>query len=115
LEAAMDIMERGQLSLKKVNKFWHILVTSLLDHLNGKTKSRKQGPQGVLTNQEDEALCGLDFGNARMWTFNHLALVQNKSSITNTNQAHPFQEWNSHEFLMALVQMLTSKVKYLAC
>ncbi len=41
---------------KKANKFWHILITSLLDHLNGKIGSRKQGPQGMLTNQEDEAL-----------------------------------------------------------
>jgi len=52
----MDVVERGQLSLRKVNKFWHILVTSLLDHLNGKTRSRKQRPQGELTNQENEAL-----------------------------------------------------------
>jgi hypothetical protein len=50
LEVAMDTMERGQLSLKKVIKFWDILITSLLDHLNGKAKSRKQGSQGVLTN-----------------------------------------------------------------
>jgi len=46
----MDAMESGQQSLRKTNKFWHIQVTSLSNHLNGKTRSRKQGPQGVLTN-----------------------------------------------------------------
>jgi hypothetical protein len=81
----MDAMERGQLYLKKVRKFWHILVTSLSDHLNKKTISRKQGPQGVLTNQEDDTLCGLDFGNAKMWILNHHTLAQNESNRTNTN------------------------------
>ncbi len=41
LEATMDVIEGGQPSSKKANKFWHIQVTSLLDHLNGKTSSRK--------------------------------------------------------------------------
>jgi hypothetical protein len=54
LEATMDVVESGQLFLKKASKFWHIQVKFLLDHLNGKTRSRKQGPQGVLTNYEDE-------------------------------------------------------------
>jgi hypothetical protein len=35
----MDVVERGQISLRKVNKFWHVLVTSLSDHLNEKTKA----------------------------------------------------------------------------
>jgi hypothetical protein len=41
---------------EKTNKFWHIPIISLSNHLNGKTRSRKQRPQGVLTNQEDGAL-----------------------------------------------------------
>ncbi len=48
--------KEDNLSLRKVNKFWHILSTSLSNHLNEKTRSKKQGPQHVLTNQKDEAL-----------------------------------------------------------
>jgi hypothetical protein len=43
LETTMDVVERGITSLCGANKFWGILVTSLFDHLNGKTKSRKFG------------------------------------------------------------------------
>jgi hypothetical protein len=44
----MDAMERGDTSLRKVAKYWNIPLTSLLDHLNGRTRSRKVGPQGML-------------------------------------------------------------------
>jgi hypothetical protein len=55
LEVIMDALEREQLSLRKTSKSLHILVTSFSDHLNGKIRSNKQGPQGALTNQKDEA------------------------------------------------------------
>jgi hypothetical protein len=58
LEEAIDAMERGSTSLKKTSKFWHIPLTFLLDYLNHKTRSKKLGPQGVLTNKE---VHGLDF------------------------------------------------------
>jgi hypothetical protein len=48
LEIAMDGVERGITSSLEANKFWGILVTSISNHLNGKTKSRKIGPSGVL-------------------------------------------------------------------
>jgi hypothetical protein len=46
---AMDVVERGNTSLKKAINYWNILVTSFLNHLNGKTRSMKVGPQGMLT------------------------------------------------------------------
>jgi hypothetical protein len=49
----MDIIESGHTSLRKANKYENILFASLLDHLNGKTRSRKVGPQGVLTELQD--------------------------------------------------------------
>jgi hypothetical protein len=52
LKEAMDAMERGSTSLKKIGKFWHIPLTFLLDYFNNKTRSKKLGPQGVLTNEE---------------------------------------------------------------
>ncbi len=45
----MDVVECGITSLLGANKFWGIRVTSLFDHLNGKTRSRKIRPWGVLT------------------------------------------------------------------
>ncbi len=53
LEDAMDIVESGHTSLKKVNKYQNIPFTSLLDHINARTRSRKVGPQGVLTKLQD--------------------------------------------------------------
>jgi hypothetical protein len=45
----MDVVERGDTFFKKATKYWNIPLTSLSDHLNGRTKCRKVGPQGVLT------------------------------------------------------------------
>jgi hypothetical protein len=44
----MDVVERGHTYLRKVAKYWNIPLNSLLDHINGWTKCRKVGPQGVL-------------------------------------------------------------------
>jgi hypothetical protein len=48
----MDTMERGITFLKGVNNFLNIPPTSLFDHLNGQTKSRKVGLLGVLIEEE---------------------------------------------------------------
>jgi hypothetical protein len=45
----MDVVEKGHTSLKKVAKYWKIPLTSILDHMNGRIRCRKLGPQGVLT------------------------------------------------------------------
>jgi hypothetical protein len=49
LEEAMDVIVRGTHSIRRANKSWNILMNSLANHLNGKTKSKKMGPRGVLT------------------------------------------------------------------
>ncbi len=49
-------MVQGHTSLKKVGKFWKILLTLLLHHLNGRTKIREMGLQGVLMKPKDEAI-----------------------------------------------------------
>jgi hypothetical protein len=56
LEATMDVVESNIISLCGANKFWGILVVSLFNHLYGKTKSRKIGPLGVLTQEKDEII-----------------------------------------------------------
>jgi hypothetical protein len=49
----MDVVERGDTYLRKDAKYWNIPLPSLLDHLNGRTRFRKVGPQGVLIEQGD--------------------------------------------------------------
>jgi hypothetical protein len=44
------------MSLRKANKYWNILLTLLSNHLNGRTKTKKVGLQGVPTKKEDAAL-----------------------------------------------------------
>jgi hypothetical protein len=56
LKSAMDVVERGTHSLKKANKSWNIPMSSIVDHLNGKTMSRKLGPIGVLTEENDATM-----------------------------------------------------------
>jgi hypothetical protein len=52
LEVTMDVTERGTHSLRRANRSWNIPMSSLVDHLNGKTKSRKMGLGGVLIKEE---------------------------------------------------------------
>ncbi len=49
----MDVMENGIISLKRANKQWNILLISLSNHLYGKTRTRKPGPIGILTLEEN--------------------------------------------------------------
>jgi hypothetical protein len=44
----MDAMEREHTSLRKATKYWNITLNSLLDHLNGRTRSKKVGLEGML-------------------------------------------------------------------
>jgi hypothetical protein len=53
LEKSMDIIQKRHFSMKRANQHWHIPLTSLSDHLNGKTRSRKVRPQGIVTNEKD--------------------------------------------------------------
>jgi hypothetical protein len=53
LEEAMDAVENETTSLKKASRHWNIPLTLLSDHLYGKTRSRKLGPIGVLTLEEN--------------------------------------------------------------
>jgi hypothetical protein len=52
LEEAMDAVE-NEISFRKASRHWNIPLTSLFDHLYGKTKSMKPGPIGVLTLEEN--------------------------------------------------------------
>jgi hypothetical protein len=44
----MDAMEREYTSLRKTAKYWNIPLNTLLNHLNGRTRCKKVGLEGVL-------------------------------------------------------------------
>ncbi len=48
LENAINEMERGHTCSKNASRYWNIMLTLLLDHLNGRIRIKKVGPQGVL-------------------------------------------------------------------
>jgi hypothetical protein len=53
LEEVMDVIEKMTHYVRKASKSWNIPMSSLVEHLNGKTRSRKMGLGGVLTKKED--------------------------------------------------------------
>jgi hypothetical protein len=63
LEITMDV-KRGTCSLRRARMSWNILLSSFIDHLNSKTRSKKMGPRGVFTKEEDVAMI--------KWTLNVL-------------------------------------------
>jgi hypothetical protein len=56
LETTMDVVERGSHSLRRAKRSWSIPMSSLSNHSNGKTRSRKMGPRGVRIKVEDSAV-----------------------------------------------------------
>ncbi len=52
----MDAIQNATTSLRKANRHWNILFTSLFDHLNGKTKYKKPGPIGMLIVKENQVV-----------------------------------------------------------
>jgi hypothetical protein len=62
----MDAIMKGACSLIKVNKLWNIPITSLLDHLNDKTRCMSKKVPCVLTKEEDANVVVLNLVYARM-------------------------------------------------
>jgi len=56
LEISMDVVEGGTHSLKRANMSWNIPMSTLYDHMNGKFKSGKMGPRGVLIEEKDSTM-----------------------------------------------------------
>jgi hypothetical protein len=59
LETTMDVVERVTRSLRKANRSWNIPMSSLSNHLNGKTRSRKIGPRRMLREEKDSTVIAL--------------------------------------------------------
>lgn len=51
LQEALNDVEDGNMSIRGASKFYNIPVSSLADHLYGRTTHRKKGAKGVLTEQ----------------------------------------------------------------
>jgi len=70
LEEAMDVVEGGITSLRKASRHWNIPLTSLSNHVYGKTTFRKLGLVGVLTKEKDQVMVAWLNDNARSWIVN---------------------------------------------
>ena len=52
----MEAIDNGH-KYSKVSAHYGIPKSSIRDHMNGRTKTRKMGPKGVLSEEEEIALC----------------------------------------------------------
>jgi hypothetical protein len=59
-------------------------MNSLSNHLNGKIKSRKMGPKGVLIKKED----------ARMWIVHEPTTSEDESCRTNIDKGYTIMRWS---------------------
>jgi len=91
----MDVIERGVISLKTRNKLWNIPLISLIDHLNGKTWSKKVGSLWVISKEEKTIVlqeCEL-----------YITTTQNEDGKNHTNLIDPILKWDVKKFLVILV------------
>jgi hypothetical protein len=65
LEEAMDVVEGGIISLRKASRHWNIPLTSLSNHVYGKTTFRKLGLVGVLTKEKNQVMVVWLNGNCK--------------------------------------------------
>jgi hypothetical protein len=56
LEEAMFVIEKGTISMKKTSRHQNIPLTSLFNHLYGKTRSIKARPIGILIVEQDQVV-----------------------------------------------------------
>ncbi len=77
--------------MRKTNKHWDIPLSSLSNHLNGKTKCRKVGLLGVPTKKEDVIVVALDCKHAKTWIIHIIATTQVQGERFIQGQPTPFQ------------------------
>jgi hypothetical protein len=80
-------MDKGDTSLRKATKYWNILATSLSNRLNGITRCKKVGRQGMLIEHEDEVMVTkvLNMQNARLF----IDIQQLKMKVAKFTQTRP--------------------------
>jgi hypothetical protein len=114
LKAIMDVIENGTHSMKRVNKSWNIPINSFINHLNGKTKSKKMWPKGVLTKKKRCNSDYMDIINPRMWIIHYPITTKDESYKYNKSKGYTIPRWNTRLYLVVLVQMKTSRNQHTA-
>jgi transposase-like protein len=56
MKEAIDAVERGEDSIRKIAKRFRISASSIRDWMSGKTSSKKKGPPTVLSKEEEHAI-----------------------------------------------------------
>jgi len=52
----LKIIEQGISFIRRASQIFHVLLSSLFNHLIGWTQSKKMGPPGMLTEEEDATI-----------------------------------------------------------
>ncbi len=104
----MDAIQNATTSLKKASKHQNISFTSLLDHLNGKTRYKKLGPTGVLIVEEDQIVDTQVLSMQEVGLSINLQQFKNESGETNSNKANTFLRRGTRGLLVVLIQKETS-------
>jgi hypothetical protein len=69
-------------------------MNSFFDHLNGKTKSKKMKPKGVLTKNIKCSSDCMDISNVRVYTIHYPLTIEDEGRRVNTYKAHIIPIWN---------------------
>jgi hypothetical protein len=68
LKGIMDVIENGTHSMTRANKSLNIPMSFFTNHLNGKTKSKEDGPKRCAYKRKRCNSDYMDIINPRMWT-----------------------------------------------
>jgi hypothetical protein len=69
-------------------------MNSFFDHLNGKTKSKKLRPKGVLTKKIKCSSDCMDISNVKVYTIHYPLTIEDEGCRVNTYKAHIVSIWN---------------------
>jgi hypothetical protein len=105
----MDAVEKGHTSLRKASMYWNIPFTSLSNHINGRTKSRKVGLQGMLIEVEDGAIVSwvLNMQKTSLFVTIHELKLKVAEFRSYSNQIHALSKWCSRRELIILLKKNT--------
>jgi hypothetical protein len=94
-EVVIYLVKRRTHSLRKVSKSWD--MSSIIDHLNRKTRSKKMGSKGVLIEEKKCYNDEVDLRHARMWIVHKPRTIKDEGYKANTNKGYTISKWNTRQ------------------
>ncbi len=88
----MDVVERGDTSLKKAAKYWNILMTSFFNHFNGRIRCRKVELPRCVNKIGGWSNGYLGSKHAKGWIICQPSIVKNEGCKNHPHQTNPISE-----------------------